>query len=182
MIRRPLLSDGRVPLISADDGCSQFAVSDLVYFTDCHANQPDWIKQLFVCKGFVRQIYRRQDTGEVVYDIHFPFARCCKLIPEAELTTDNQPQFAPCPWGKIEGMIIDGIMLRIENSLAVKPMLDEIVRCLTREVTEYLNSRRRLHMILRTDNTNLKISFDQSAEFRLFGKRISYEEAITSFR
>ncbi|CAH0533510.1 hypothetical protein VST7929_01380 [Vibrio stylophorae] len=183
MIRRPSLHCENLQSLTvaelathhADD---HFTAGDQVYFLDCHHSQQDWLKQFFVHQGVVKEAFWHPQEQRLIYRVHFPFERCFKQVYGEELFRQAPLNQGTCPWGEIESMITDGILLKLNDSYQPKPLLDDVVHCLSLEVMYYLNYQRRLHMILKSKRVHLKVSFEQSAEFRLFGKKISYEQAL----
>ncbi|MGR5147283.1 hypothetical protein ACQKP8_12150 [Photobacterium alginatilyticum] len=178
IIRRPQLQCGKLEAVNQVD--SKYAIGNNVDFFDCHKLQPDWIKHQSVHKGVVKSIYQKHLSVDTIYKIYFPHARCRKLIPENELERGVVRTELQCSWGRLESMSPDGMLIKVTKINALKPIIEEAVCCLRREVEEYLCFQRRLHITLKNDYVHLKISADKTGvEFRLFGKPIPYGQALS---
>ena len=178
IIRRPLIQCGKLETVNQFD--SKYAIGDELYFVDCHKLQPDWIKHQSVHKGSVKGVYRKHQSVDTIYKVYFPYARCWKFIPENELERDFLRTEQQCSWGRLENMSSDGMLVKVTKLNTLRPIIEEAMCCLRREVKEYLCFQRRLHIALKNDHIHLKISADKKGnEFRLFGRSISYEQVLS---
>lgn len=178
MIRRPLLQCGKLETVNQFD--SKYAIGNEVYFFDCHKLQPDWIKHQFVHKGIVKGVYRKHRSINTIYKVYFPYVRCWKFIPENELERDFLGIGQQCSWGQLENISADGMLVTVTKLNTLRPIVEEAVCCLRREAREYLYFQRRLYIALKDNRIHLKISVDKTGiEFRLFGKSISHEQALS---
>ena len=178
IIRRPQFQCGKLETVNQFD--SRYAIGDKLNFFDCHKLQPDWIKHQSVHKGIVKGVYRKRRSMDTIYKVYFPHARCWKFIPENELEREFLRAEQQCSWGRLESMSSDGMLVKVMNINTLKPIIEEALYCLHREVKEYLCFQRRLHIALKNDHIHLKISADKTGvEFRLFGRTISHEQALS---
>ena len=77
-------------------------------------------------------------------------------------------------------MLPDGMLVKVNDINTLNSIIEEAVCCLRREVEDYLYFQRRLHITLKNNHIHLKISADKPGiEFRLFGKRIPYEQVLS---
>ena len=178
IIRRPQIQCGKLETVNPID--SKYAIGENLYFFDCHKLQPEWIKNQSVHKGIIKGVYRKHQKDDIICKVYFPYTRCSKFIPEDELERECYRTEQQCSWGKLENMLPDGMLVKVNNINTLNSIIEEAVCCLRREVEDYLYFQRRLHITLKNDHIHLKISADKPGiEFRLFGKRIPYEQVLS---
>lgn len=135
IIRRPQLQCGKLEAVNQID--SKYAIGDKLNFFDCHKLQPDWIKYQSLHKGVVKGVYRQHRSMESIYKAYFPYARCRKFLPENELESEYFRAEQQCPWGQIENISSDGILVKVMKVNTLKSIVEEAVCCLHREVKEF---------------------------------------------
>lgn len=178
IIRRPQFQYEKLEAVNQLD--AKYGVDDKVIFFDCHKQQPDWIKYQSAHSGVVKDIFRSDHCVDAVYKVYFPHVRCTKLIPESEIEAGLYITERLCSWGQLMNMSPDGMLVNLTKLSFLQPIIEDAVCCLRREVEDYLHFQRRLHIALKNERIHLKISADKTgAEFRLFGKTISYEQALS---
>ena len=178
IIRRPQFQYQKLEAVNQSD--TKHHLGDKVIFFDCHKSQPDWIKHQSAHSGIIKGVFRDDCYVDTVYKVHFPYARCTKLIPESEIDVNLFTTEPLCSWGQLKSMSPDGILVNLTKGVFLQSTIEDAICCLRREVEGYLCFQRRLHIALKNERIHLKISADGTGiEFRLFGKKISYERAFS---
>ncbi|MGF1836366.1 hypothetical protein [Photobacterium sanguinicancri] len=178
MIKRPLITPRNIRPLNVDTHPAKFANNTHVYFYDCHQAQPAWLQQLFTVWGIVRDVAFDDDMNEIVYQLYLPKERRSIYVHEKELVADCGDNPTVCPWGEIESTVQDGIMVKVANKLAPDVLLDDVVKALELDAIRYMRHKRRIHVLLRTPKSVVRVSYDRQPEYRVFAKRASFSEAL----
>ncbi|WP_261858213.1 hypothetical protein [Photobacterium sanguinicancri] len=177
MIKRPLIIPRNLLPLNVDTYPPKFANNTNVYFYDCHQAQPAWLQQLFTVWGIVRDVAFDDDMKEVVYQLYLPKERRSIYVYEKELVSDCRDNQSECPWGEVESTVQDGIMVKVADRLAPDVLLDDVVKALELDAISYMRHKRRIHVLLRTAKSVVRVSYDRQPEYRVFAKRASLSEA-----
>lgn len=177
MIKRNQLNTNNLIPHEKEHISAKHSCNSRVYFSDGHPDQPVWLKQLFLLCGVVRRTLFDVEKQEVAYELHLP-ANCRRLyIYEKDLLTKCTDTQILCPWGIIESTMQDGLMVKVDKEIAPEALLDEVVKTLELDSANHMQQKRRIHVLLKTAKSVVRVSYDRQAEYRIFAKRASYIEA-----
>lgn len=165
-----------VPL-EEEHAFAKHACNSRVYFSDEHPDQDVWLKQLFLLCGVVRQTLFDVEKQEVVYEIHLAVNSRRLYIYEKDLFIKCRESEILCPWGTIESTMQDGLMVKVDKDLEPEMLLDEVIRVLELSAINYMQQKRKIHVLLKTAKSVVRVSYDAQPEYRIFSKRASYIEA-----
>ncbi len=178
MIKRSQLNSRH--LIQLDEASTpvKYGNNSKVYFYDCHPDQPAWLKQLFLVGGVVRRAALDPETQEIVYQVYLPKNLRTVFISEKELMASCSDNPISCPWGTVESSMKDGLMVKVNETVEPQVLLNDVVKTLELDAVGYMKQKRRIHVMLKTVKSVVRVSYDRQPEFRVFAKRASYAEAV----
>ena len=177
MIKRPQLNPRNLKSLDESASLPKFDCNSKVYFFDCHPDQPTWLKQLFVVCGVVRRAVLDIEKQEIAYQLYLPTNCRTIYVYEKELVANciDNPIF--CPWGTVESTMQDGLMVKVGDKVEPKELLDEVVKALELDAVNYMQQKRRIHVLLKTAKSVVRVSYDRQPEYRIFAKKASCTEA-----
>lgn len=177
MIKRPLLNPRNIASIDEDISSPKYAYDSKVCFFDCHPEQPAWLKQLFIVWGIVRRVVFDDKKQEIAYQLYLPSDRRTIYVYEKELVMNYADSKISCPWGTVESTMQDGLMVKVGEKIEPKVLLDEVVKALELDAVDYMQHRRRIHVLLKTAKSVVRVSYDRQPEYRVFAKKATYTQA-----
>ncbi|MFT5674526.1 MAG: hypothetical protein ACI808_000445 [Paraglaciecola sp.] len=170
-----------IPLTEASKPV-KYGSNSKVYFFDCHPDQPTWLKQLFLVCGVARRAALDPDTQEVAYQVYLPVNLRSVYIYEKDLVPNCSDNPIACPWGTVESKMKDGLRVKVSEEVEPQVLLDEVVKTLELDSVRYTKHKRRIHIMLKTLKSVVRVSYDRQPEFRIFSKRASYAEAVEALQ
>ncbi|OLQ77649.1 hypothetical protein BIT28_04685 [Photobacterium proteolyticum] len=177
MIKRPQFNTRNLASIDEETSSPKYAYDSKVYFFDCHPEQPAWLKQLFMVRGIVRRVVFDDERQEIAYQLYLPTNRRTIYVYEKELGTNYADSQISCPWGTVESTMQDGLMVKVGEKIEPIVLLDEVVKALKLDAVDYMQHRRRIHVLLKTAKSVVRVSYDRQPEYRVFAKKASYMQA-----
>lgn len=177
MIKRPHLNSRHLIPLDKTVASAKYGCNSRVYFSDCHPDQSNWLKQLFLVSGVVRQAVFDTEKQEVVYELYLPANFRKIFIYESELMDKCNESASSCPWGTIESAMQDGLMVKVAEELEPEMLLDDVIKVLELDAASYMRQKRKIHILLKTAKSVVRVSYDNQPEYRIFAKRASYSEA-----
>ena len=178
MIKHSQLNSRHLIQIDESSTPVKYSCNSKVYFFDCHPDQPLWLKQLFMVCGLARRAVLDPKTREVSYQVYLPRNLRSVYVSEKDLITNDSENQIVCPWGTVESVMKDGLMVKVGKVVEPEVLLNDIIKTLELDAASYMQYKRRIHVMLKTLKSVVRVSYDRKPEFRVFSKRVSYAEAV----
>ncbi|MFT5674318.1 MAG: hypothetical protein ACI808_000233 [Paraglaciecola sp.] len=182
MIKRSQLNSRHLIQIDEASTPVKYSCNSKVYFFDCHPEQPLWLKQLFMVCGLARRAVLDPKTLEVSYKVYLPTHLRTVYVYEKDLVADCSDNPIACPWGTVESVMKDGLMVKVGKEVDPEVVLNEIIKTLELDAVSDMQYKRRIHVMLKTQKSVVRVSYDRKPEFLVFAKRVSYAEAVEALR
>ncbi|WP_028112783.1 hypothetical protein [Ferrimonas kyonanensis] len=156
---------------------AKFTLGQRLSFHHCHRDQANWIKQVFTEQGIVQGIFWDEKNNDVVYQLNAS-ARVGKIYAhEQDIIQLNTQEQSACPWGQVESKACDGIIVHVDHEVNATQLLKDVVAALRLNVIDYYRHKRKLHILLKTATSVVRVSYDNVAEFKVFAKRVNFHQA-----
>lgn len=152
-----------------------------VYFSNCHADQPSWLRSFFKVKGVIRRRLIDKRNNRIAYEL-FMLRGLKKKIVYQEQLTQNGELLRTSPWGHFVSSVRDGLMIQLNESAQASDIVDEVVDAMALDYQHHLRHKRPIHVLLKSKKAVVRVSYDGHASFKLFGKKADYQQAIDALK
>ncbi|HHX8457912.1 TPA: hypothetical protein ACVO1H_004545 [Vibrio diabolicus] len=164
-------------LLDTEQYKPKFSLGQRVEFYHCHREQEHWIKEVFQEKGCVQGIYWDDKAKDIVYQLYVSVRLGSAYVLEQDLVHRSSAENTKCPWGVVEAKACDGIIINVTEKVNTSQILRDAVSFLQLDAIKYFKQKKRLHILLKTPLSLVRVSYDKSPEFRVYNKLVNFNEA-----